>query len=101
MKKEGGMHGCPLSVWFAQWMGGRANQLYGSKGKKTQWFCSEFSFVGEGHGWGGEEGVCFVWAEVSGVRSYLGGDVGKAVGTHKPQQVWLKKAVGRHQAVGR
>ena len=50
---------------------------------------------------GGEEGVCFVWAEVSGVWSYLGGDVGKAVGTHKLQQVWLKKAVGRHQAVCR
>ena len=95
------MRGCPVSVWFAQWMGGRANQLYGSKGKKTQGFCSEFSCVGEGHGLGGEEGVCFVWAEVSGVWSYLGGDVGKAVGTHKLQQVWLKKAVGRHQAVCR
>ena len=82
-------------------MGDRANQLYGSKAKRTQWFWSEFSFVGEEHGWGGEEGVCFVWAEVSGVWSYLGGDVGKAVGTHKPQQVWLRKAVGRRPAVCR
>ena len=59
-------------------MGGRADQQYGSKGERTRWFCSEFSFVGVGLGWGAEEGVLFSLGrsfrclELSGWRCWEG-----------------------------
>lgn len=94
------MRGCPVSVWFAQWTGDRASQLYGSKGKRTQWFWSEFSFVGEGTG-GVERRVCVLFGQKFQVSGAIWVEMLGRQWVHKPQQVWLRKAVGRRPAVCR
>ena len=73
----------------------------GAKEKGLGGFALNLVLLGRGMGGVQRRACCLVWAEVSGVWSYLDGDVGKAVGTHKPQQARLKKAVGRRQAVCR